>query len=99
MYQADGQAMKILGRSDVEVTLGLPRVNHRFLVENLHVDAILGMDYLTDNECKLNIPDQVMNIGGSDVYLWGERDYVQELIIKLEIKCGCFLQTKRNHCR
>ena len=58
------------------------------------MDAILGMDYLKDNECKLNIPDQVMSIGGSDVYLWSEGDYVQELIIKLEIKCGCFLQTK-----
>ena len=73
VYQADGQKMEIWGKLEAEITMGPLRVMHELVIADLQVDAILGMDYLTENECKLDLAQQLLTVQGTIVNLWSQK--------------------------
>ena len=57
----------------MEIMLGPLKVSHEVIVAELQPDAILGMDFLSQHECKVDIPAQRLIIN-SLVNLWQERN-------------------------
>ena len=84
--QADGKRMPVVGISNFEITMGPLRVDHEMIVADLQVDAIIGIDFLLQNECKLDLKGQTMNMMGTIVNLWSE---------SVEPKC-CRISVKKD---
>jgi hypothetical protein len=92
VVQADGNSIDVLGLGHFEITVGPLRVVHPVIVGGLAFDGIIGMDYLTNNECKIDLKNQVLKIYGSLVPLWkeGEGDSACRITVKEDVLIpGC----------
>ena len=69
---ADGKNLDVSGEGTMEITLGPLKVTHEVVVAALQPDAILGMDFLSQHECKVDIPAQRLIINSLVVNLWQE---------------------------
>jgi predicted aspartyl protease len=67
--QADGQKMGILGKKSMELTIGNWKVFHEVIFADMQGEAILGMDFLLEQECKLNIGEAKMVVQGQSIQL------------------------------
>ena len=56
IYQANGDPLPVVGQIVSEITLGPLRVCHNIVVADIHDDAILGIDFLMQHDCKLDLP-------------------------------------------
>jgi hypothetical protein len=54
--------MMVNGRGLVELTIGNTKVKHEVIITDITVDAILGMDFLVEQKCNVNIKEQLMYI-------------------------------------
>ena len=74
VYQADGEPMATKGHMTCQITLGPLKVLQDVVVADLQEDAILGMDFLLSNDCKLDLVEQKMQIQDISVSLWNIQD-------------------------
>ena len=72
IYQANGDPLPVVGQIVCEITLGPLRVSHNIVVADIHDDAILGIDFLIQHDCKLDLPSQQLSIQGTTVNMWKE---------------------------
>ena len=72
IYQANGDPLPVVGQIVSEITLGPLRVSHNIVVADIHDDAILGIDFLMQHDCKLDLPSQQLSIQGTTVNMWKE---------------------------
>ena len=52
--------------------MGPLKVEHTVLVADIKADAILGMDFLAQHNCKLDIAEQTLTIDRKTLFLWQE---------------------------
>ena len=69
---ADGQTLGVKGQTTMDITLGPLKVEHMVIIADIQQQAILGMDFMTTQECKLDLPQLVMKIQGKEVNMWNE---------------------------
>jgi hypothetical protein len=74
---ADGNSIPILGMMNCDTTVGPLQVDQEFVVAGIHVDAIIGMDFLIENDCKLHLKDGYIDIQGFKIKLWMNTDKPQ----------------------
>ena len=72
IYQANGDPLPVIGQIVSEITLGPLRVSCNIVVVDIHDDAILGIDFLMQHDCKLDLPSQQLSIQGTIVNMWKE---------------------------
>jgi hypothetical protein len=85
---ADGAAMNVEGSLSLSFLLTTLKFNQKFTVIDVGIDGILGLDFLTSNNCSLDLPNSSLLIGGERV-----RGYVkatlQEILI-VNYVCSVF---------
>ena len=59
-----GSQLKVLGKDLTEITIGPLKVLHEIIEADIEADAILGMDFLSTHECKVDLADQHLTIHG-----------------------------------
>ena len=75
---ADGKDLDVSGEGTMEIiTLGPLKVTHEVIVAALQPDAVLGMDFLSQHECKVDIPAQSLITKSLVVNLWQEGNIPQ----------------------
>ena len=79
IYQANGDPLPVVGQIVGEITLGPLRVSHNIVVADIHDDAILGIDFLMQHDCKLDLPNQQLSIQGTTVNM-GRRMRIQAAV-------------------
>jgi hypothetical protein len=89
---ADGKKITILGKFNQEVTVGSLRVDQELVVADLHVSAILGMDFLMGNDCKLDLKEGQLDMQGAKVKLWMETD--QPMSCRVSVYCPVTIPSK-----
>ena len=81
---ADGKNLDVSGEGTMEITLGPLKVTHEVIVAALQPDAILGMDFLSQHECKVDIPAQRLIINSLVVNLWQEGNNPQSCKVAIK---------------
>ena len=59
---ADGTPIRVHGERVMQLTIGSLRVEHPVIVADIKVDLILGMDFLKNHDCKVDIAGQKLSI-------------------------------------
>lgn len=72
MVVADGSASPVLGRIDVEISIGTVNVFHPVIVANIALDAIMGLAFLRSHKGQLDLEGSKLNISGKTFTLQGE---------------------------
>ena len=67
-----GSQLEVLSKDLMEITIGPLKVLHEIIVADTEAGAILGMDFLSTHECKVDLADQHLIIHGMEVILWRE---------------------------
>lgn len=70
---ADGQDLLVQGQADMEITLGPLKVIHKVVVANIKQEVILGIDFLSAHDCKLDIRRALLHVNGVKVNMWEEK--------------------------
>ena len=70
VHCADGQGLFVKGQLDLELTLGPINVLHKIVVADIKQEAILGMDFMATQGCKLDLKKSIMSINGIDIVMW-----------------------------
>ena len=60
IYLADGQKLEVEGQALLEITLGPMKVEPPVIIADIKQQAILGMDFMAKQECKLDLHHLVM---------------------------------------
>ena len=71
---ADGRNLNTLGHGPMEITLGPMRVTHDIIVADIQADAILGVDFLSEYECTVDLSAQKLTVDSTQVNLWQEEN-------------------------
>ena len=69
---ADGSGLKIQGQTDLKISLGPITVTHKVIVGAIQNDAILGVDFLSQNECMLNLKLSIIKMGNIELPLFSD---------------------------
>ena len=65
----DGSPLKVLGRAKIQLNIGASLVTTSVIItDNLTSDGILGMDFLQDNSCTIDIPRKKLILAGGTVF-------------------------------
>eukprot|EP00731_Ephydatia_muelleri_P005611 Em0002g1787a len=65
----DGSPLKVLGRAKIQLYIGASLVTTSVIItDNLTSDGILGMDFLQDNSCTIDIPRKKLILAGGTVF-------------------------------
>ena len=89
---ADGKHLNILGQGAMEITLGPLRVMYDVVIADIQAAAILGIDFLLEHECKLDIPAQQLMVDSEKLNLWQEGGDAQ--CCKISIKEDVIIQKR-----
>ena len=86
VVQVNGDPMPVMGQKVTEITLGPLRVSHQVVVADVKDDAILGIDFLTQHDCKLDLSSQLLTIQDMTINMLNEGDkmlliYLDDIII------------------
>ena len=61
--------LKVLGRAKIQLNIGASLVTTSVIItDNLTSDGILGMDFLQDNSCTIDIPRKKLILAGGTVF-------------------------------
>ena len=66
---ADGSAMKVEGSISISFIMSNMKFSQLFTVIDVGIDGILGLDFLTSNNCALDLPNSAMVVRGKRVKL------------------------------
>ena len=69
---ADGSDLKVQGQTSLKISLGPVTVEHQVVVGTIKNDAILGMDFLSKNECTLNLKLSIIKMGNVELPLFSD---------------------------
>ena len=69
---ADGQQLKVGGKMELEITLGPIKSVHSIVVGDINSSAILGMDFMTNHACQIDLKKSVMKISNMEIKMWQE---------------------------
>ena len=69
---ADGRNIKTQGQTMFEVTIGPLKVDFNMIVADVQTDVILGMDFLLEYNCKVDLASQHLIIDRIPVMMWQE---------------------------
>ena len=83
---ADGQVLNVHGQCELEITLGPLKVSHLVVVADISQEAILGMDFLSEHECKIDLPRSLLSVNGIEVNMWRENETVPS-VCRVALKC------------
>ena len=72
IHLADGSDLKIQGQVSLKILLGSIIVEHKVIVGAIQNDAILGMDFLSKNECTLNLQLSIIKMGHVELPLFSD---------------------------
>ncbi|KAL5509623.1 hypothetical protein EMCRGX_G005023 [Ephydatia muelleri] len=65
----DASPLKVLGRAKIQLNIGASLVTTSVIItDNLTSDGILGMDFLQDNSCTIDIPRKKLILAGGTVF-------------------------------
>lgn len=84
IYVADGKKLGVLGQATLEITLGPLRVEHKVVIANIQHDAILGIDFMSTHECKLDLHKSILDIHGIEVSMWTDNPEPKCCRVKLK---------------
>ena len=93
---ADGKHLNVLGQGTMEITLGPLRVMHNVIVADIQATAILGIDFLSKHDCKLDISAQKLIIDSERVNLWQEGGEAQCCKVSIKDDVTIPAQTENN---
>ena len=66
VLSANGTPLQVLGRTNVELKFADKAWVQNVIVAELNVDGILGMDFLVENQCIINLQTHALSISGMD---------------------------------
>ena len=69
---ADGKNIKTQGQAMFEVTIGPLKVDFNMIVADIQTDIILGMDFVLEYNCKVDLASQYLVIDRIPVMMWQE---------------------------
>lgn len=61
---AEGRSLKVLGKIVANIQLGDREYLSQIVISDITVDGIIGLDFMTEHKCSLDIPNKVLSIGG-----------------------------------
>jgi predicted aspartyl protease len=74
---ADGSPMSVRGQTEVAIGMGQTQFNHRVVVADISTEALLGMDFLEEHGCLLDIKKRCLRVKGTVLPLYLERSEVK----------------------
>ena len=72
IHLADGKKLEVEGQALLEITLGPLKVEYPVIITDIGQQAILGMNFMSKQECKLDLYHLVMKVQGKEVAMWNE---------------------------
>jgi hypothetical protein len=66
---ADGSTMKVVGSISISFMMSNMKFSQLFKVIDVDIDGILGLDFLTSNNCALDLPNSAMVVRDKRVKL------------------------------
>ena len=67
VWLADGKDLEVSGITTIEICLGNIEVMHKVVIADIKAEGILGMDFLGEHDCVLNISKSEMKLKGQRV--------------------------------
>lgn len=67
VYLADGAPLEIMGISQMTVSVGNKEVLQKFWVAEIDSDCILGLDFLKQNDCSINLGRSTVQMGACEI--------------------------------
>ena len=64
-----GETAPLCGQGELQVGIGSFEVLHKMWVADITEECILGLDFLTEHACKVNLQDNVMTLGEEEIPL------------------------------
>lgn len=61
---AEGRSLRVLGKVVANIQLGDREYLSQIIISDITVDGIIGLDFMTEHKCLLDIPSKVLSIGG-----------------------------------
>ncbi len=84
LYAANGAKMELLGESDVIMKVGDLQISARFVISERISEIILGVEWLTGNDCTVNFSKKEVDIKGHKIPLENRRQIHCHRIIASE---------------
>lgn len=73
MHGVDGESLKVRGKINGQLIFGHCPVNQDIIVAEIPGDVlILGMDFLVENNCQLDLPNGILRLKGEELKCWDE---------------------------
>lgn len=61
---ADGISLRVLGKIVANIQLGDREYLSQIVISDITLDGIIGLGFMTEHKCSLDIPNNVLSIGG-----------------------------------
>ena len=75
---ADGTDLGVRGQVQLDITLGPLKVEHTIIIANITQEAILGMDFMTEQECQLDLHNSMLRVQGIEVNMRNDNHTVKQ---------------------
>ena len=69
-----GNALAVYGRIEGELTLGHALMTQSLIVAEIDTEMILGMDFLSANQCRLDLSRGILHLGSEEIQCWDENE-------------------------
>ncbi|KAK3086715.1 hypothetical protein FSP39_022396 [Pinctada imbricata] len=69
---ADGSALSVLGTTILPIKIGSFSMTHKFIVADIGIDGILGLDFMKNHDCSVDIAHKTLGLNGQSIDLFME---------------------------
>ena len=66
LLAANGSPLEVIGRTRMGIAIGQSKLEQDFIVANVNVDGILGIDFLSKHKCVIDIERLVISVLGTE---------------------------------
>ena len=78
----NGGSLQVHGRTNSVMVFGHTQIHQELLVAETDVEVLLGMDFLQDHSCHLDLPRRILHLGDERLSCWNEDvDHAHFLVI------------------
>lgn len=85
LVTATGETSAFIGKFNVEIKIGSHIINHEVLIADIHNDGILGVDFLTPNNCDVLLNESCLSINGDRIPCYHFTENMQPTICRIAV--------------
>ena len=75
LHTADDKRMIVHGKISCDVSIGFVKVQQTFYVVDMDTPVLLGLDFLTANNCKIDVMQRILELQGQQIPLQVSTDF------------------------